>query len=325
MQHQSSSRVGLGLCLLAAATSSTSGTLAKSLIDAGWSPAAAVTARFSIAALVLAVPAAAAMRGRWHLIRRDAGMIALYGLIAVAGCQLFFFNAVQHLSVGVALMLEYLGTIGVVGWMWARHRQRPRRLTLCGAAAALAGLALILGVFGHSHLDFIGVLWGLAAAVGLATFFVLSSSSRDDLPPAALATGGFAVAAVALLALGGVRALPMHATFGQVTFAGHHVSWLVPVACVSLVAGAIAYAAGVNAARILGPRLSSFTGLTEVIFAVLIAWALLGQLPTGIQLAGGALIVAGIVLVRIDELRPPKAPPAGQPSAGPALAGREAD
>src|SRR5450432_3289850 len=146
MPYQRSSRVGFGLAIFSAATFSTSGALAKSLIDAGWSPAAAVSARVSIAALVLAVPAAVMMAGRWHLLRRDAAVIATYGLIAVAGCQLFYFNAVQHLSVGVALMLEYLGTILVVGWMWIRHGHRPRRLTLCGAAAALAGLVLILGV-----------------------------------------------------------------------------------------------------------------------------------------------------------------------------------
>jgi drug/metabolite transporter (DMT)-like permease len=310
MSYQRSSKLGFGLAIFSSATFSTSGALAKSLIDAGWSPAAAVTARVSIATLVLAVPAAVMMRGRWHLIRRDAAVIAAYGLVAVAGAQLFYFNAVQHLSVGVALMLEYLGTILVVGWMWARHGQRPRRLTLFGAAAALAGLALILGVFGNSHLELVGVLFGLGAAVGLAVFFVLASNSRDDLPPVALATGGMGVGAAVLLGLGGVGVLPMHATFGLVTFAGHHVSWLIPVACLSIVAAVIAYVAGISAARMLGPKLSSFTGLTEVIFAVLVAWALLGQLPTGIQLAGGALIVAGIVLVRIDELRAPQPQPA---------------
>ncbi|MEP7023639.1 MAG: DMT family transporter [Actinomycetota bacterium] len=325
MPHQTSSKAGFGLAIFSAATFSTSGALAKSLIDAGWSPAAAVTARVSIAALILAIPAAVLMRGRWHLVRRDSLVIASYGLVAVAGCQLFYFNAVQHLSVGVALMLEYLGTILVVGWMWARHGQRPRRLTLLGAAAALTGLVLILGVFGNSHLDLAGVLWALGAAVGLAVFFVLASHSREDLPPMALATGGMGVGAITLLALGGVGVLPMHATFGVVTFAGHHVSWLIPVGCLSLVAGVIAYLAGISAARVLGPKLSSFTSLTEVIFAVVVAWLLLSQLPTGIQLAGGVLIVAGIVLVRIDELRPPRVPelaPGEQPPATAELAAR---
>ena len=63
--------------------------------------------------------------------------IAAYGFVAVAGCQLFFFNAVEHLSVGVALLLEYCGTCSSCGWMWLRHGQRPRRLTVVGGALAI--------------------------------------------------------------------------------------------------------------------------------------------------------------------------------------------
>jgi drug/metabolite transporter (DMT)-like permease len=71
-----------------------------------------------------------------------------------------------------------------------------------------------------------------------------------------------------------------------------------------VVAAVIPYLAGIAAARTLGPKLSSFVGLVEVVFAVIVAWLLLGQMPTAMQLFGGALILAGIVLVQIDE-RPP--------------------
>ena len=84
-----------------------------------------------------------------------------------------------------------------------------------------------------------------------------------------------------LLALGAVGALPLHATFGAVNFAGRRTSWLVPIVGLSLIAAVIPYVAGIGAARILGARLSSFVGLTEVLFAVLIAWLVLGELPTG--------------------------------------------
>jgi drug/metabolite transporter (DMT)-like permease len=237
----------------------------------------------------------------------------------VAGCQLCYFQAIRLLPVGVALLIEYLGIVGVVGWMWARHGQQPRRLTLAGSAAALAGLALVLGVFGHATLNVAGVAWALGAAFGLGAFFVLAAGSTADLPPVALASAGMGVGAVTLLALGGAGAVPMHATFGIVTFAGRPVSWLIPVACLSLVAAVIAYVAGITAIRMLGPRLASFTGLTEVIFAVLVAWLLLGELPAAAQLAGGALIVAGIALVRIDELRPRTDPLAAASPAQPAL------
>lgn len=309
-----------GLALASAASFSTSGALGTTLLKAGWSPAAAVLARISVAAVVLAVPGALALRGRWQVMRRQGSAAAVYGLIAVAGCQLCYFIALQHLAVGVALMLEYSGSILVVGWMWLRHGQRPSRLTAAGSAAAMAGLALVLGIFGHSHLDLTGVLWALGAAVGLATFFVLAGHGSDELPPVALASSGMAVGAVALAVAGLTGVVPLHATFGTVHFAGRAVSWLVPVACLSLIAAAFAYVAGIAAARVLGARLASFVGLTEVMFAVLIAWLLLGQLPVAVQLAGGVLIVAGIGLVRLDELRQETAPPAAVPLSEPELA-----
>jgi drug/metabolite transporter (DMT)-like permease len=303
MRAERTAATGLGLALLSAATFGTSGIFARSLIDAGWSADAAVAARIGIAALVLAVPAVVAAKGRWDVVKRTAGTIGLFGLLAVAGAQVAYFNAVRYLPVGVALLIEYSGIVLVVLWMWAAHGQRPRRLTVAGAVAALLGLVLVLDLTGTGRIDPVGVLWGLGAAVGLATYFVLSARIDPDLPSTTLAAGGMAVGAGVLLALGAAGALPMRATFGQVEFGGVRTSWVVPVVGLSLVAAVVSYVAGIGAARILGAALSSFVGLTEVMFAVLFAWIVLSELPSLVQAAGGALIVAGIVLVRVDALR----------------------
>ncbi|UQU62857.1 DMT family transporter [Couchioplanes caeruleus] len=294
--------LGLGLALLSAATFGTSGTFARSLIDAGWSAGAAVAVRVGVAALILAVPAVLALRGRWGVARRSLADVGLFGLLAVGGAQLGFFNAVRYLPVGVALLLEYSGIVLVMLWMWLRHGERPRRLTVAGAVAAVVGLGLVLDVTGDARLDPVGVLWGLMAAVGLATYFVLSARVHPDLPSVALACGGMAFGAVVLVGLGALGVLPLHATFGSVGFAGHRMSWLLPTAGLVLVAAVISYVSGIGAARILGAALSSFVGLTEVLFAVLIAWLVLDELPGVMQLIGGAFVVAGIALVRLDQL-----------------------
>jgi drug/metabolite transporter (DMT)-like permease len=299
-----SAGAGLVLALLSSVTFASSGTFARSLIEAGWSAEAAVAARIGIAAVVLAVPAAWSLRGKWHLLRGNLSMIGWFGLLAVAAAQACFFNALQHLPIGVALLLEYLGVILVVGWMWAAHGHRPRRLTFIGSSTAVLGLVFVLDLAGGASLDLVGVLWGLGAAVGLAAYFVLSARGDSGLPPVALASGGMAVGAAALIILGALGALPLHATFGDVNLAGHRVSWLVPTVGLSLVAAAFSYVAGIGAARILGARLSSFVGLTEVVFAILIAWLALSEIPTLIQLLGGVLIVSGVVLVRLDDVAP---------------------
>lgn len=304
MRQRGGSGAGLGLALFSAACFGTSGSFATPLMQVGWSSGAAVAVRVAVAGLLLVVPAALSLRGRWSTVRRNGWLVLAYGLVAVGGCQLFYFNALQTLSVGVALLLEYLGMLMVVGWLWIRHRQRPRRLTIAGTGLAVAGLVLVLDVIGGgARLDMVGVLWGLAAAVGLATYFVLSSRLDSGLPPLVLACGGLLVGAVALLVLGAVGALPMHASTGDVSLVGRRFAWWVPILGLAVIAAAVAYAAGIAAVRVLGAKLGSFVALTEVLFAVVFAWLLLGQLPAPIQLAGGVLIVAGVALVRLDEVR----------------------
>jgi drug/metabolite transporter (DMT)-like permease len=312
VERAGTSSAGLGLALLSAATFGTSGAFASSLLGAGWTAGAAVTVRVVIAAAALTVPALLALRGRGAQLRRSGRTVVLYGVVAVAGAQLCYFNAVQHLPVAVALLLEYSGVLLVVGWMWARHGHRPGRLTALGGLAAVVGLALVLDLLGSGGVDPVGVLWGVGAAVGLAVYFVVSSGTDDALPPLVVAWGGLAVGAAALLAAGAVGVLPLAAPRTDVTLASTHVSWLVPVLGMSLVAAAVAYVAGILGARLLGARVASFVGLTEVLFAVLFAWLLLGQTPRPVQLVGGLLVVAGIALVRLDEQPEPVAAPARQ-------------
>ncbi len=293
---------GLWLALVSAASFSTSGAFARSMLESGWSTGAAVTTRIAGAAVVLAIPAIITLHRRWYLLWRNLGLITAYGLIAMAACQLFYFNAVSTLSVGVALLLEYLGVVLVVLWLWVRHGQRPRRWTVLGIVLSIGGLLLVLDVVGGVRIDLGGVLWGLGAAVGLAAYFVLSAKASTGLPPLVLAAGGMTVAAVALGLAGLVGLMPMTFATTDVVLAGARLPWFVPVLELCLVAAVLAYVTGIAATRRLGAKVASFVGLTEVMFAVLFAWLLIGELPLPVQLAGGVLIVAGVAAVRYDEL-----------------------
>jgi drug/metabolite transporter (DMT)-like permease len=272
-------------------------------MQTGWTPGAVVTLRIGVAAVLLTVPGLLAMRGKWGLLRQSLRSVLAFGFVAVAACQVLYFSAVRRLDIGVALLLEYSGILLVVGWMWLRHGHRPRRLTVAGGVAAISGLILVLNPSGGG-IDPIGVLWGLLAACGLAVFFVMSSQAADQLPPIALAWTAMVVGATTLLVLDLVRVVPFEMHTSDVVLAGHHTSWLVPIVGLSLVAAAIAYAAGIGAARLLGAKLASFVGLTEVLFAVLFAWIALSQTPTPVQLVGGIAVLAGIALVRVDETEP---------------------
>jgi drug/metabolite transporter (DMT)-like permease len=101
-----------------------------------------------------------------------------------------------------------------------------------------------------------------------------------------------------------VGVVPWRTTTTGAALAGRSTSWLVPILGLALLAAAFAYATGIAAVRRLGSRLSSFVGLSEVLFAVLAAWLALGQQPDTVQIVGGVVVLTGIVLVRLGEARP---------------------
>jgi drug/metabolite transporter (DMT)-like permease len=293
---------GMLVALLSAATFATSGPFAKSLLTTGWTPGSVVLLRIGGAALILAVPTVRALRGRWGDLLRAWPQLVTYGLMAVAVPQLAFFYAVEHLSVGVALLLEYLGMVLVVVWQSLVARRAPRSTTLAGMALAVVGLLLVLDVLGGVRIDGIGVLFGLVAAFGLASFFLLSEGTHEDsLPPIALAGGGLMAAGTAFAVLGATGVLPMSFPSSRVSLAGTSFPWWVAVLELAVIAAATSYVSGIVATRMLGAKLASFVGLSEVMFAVLFAWLLLGELPRPVQLLGGLFILAGVVVVRTEQ------------------------
>ena len=323
MTSRLSTGAGISVALLSAATFATSGPFAKSLLDTGWTPGSVVFLRIAGAALLLLFPTLWALGGRWHLLRRGWGQVVAYGLVAVAVPQLAFFYAVQHLSVGVALLLEYLGLVLVVAWQCLVARRLPRRPTVVGIVLAVIGLVLVLDLFGGVRVSGIGVMWGLIAACGLASYFLMSGHAAEQpLPPLVLAGGGLVVGAIAFAVLGVSGILPMSFGTQPVQLAGVSFPWWAAVLELAVLAAATAYVAGIIAARVLGAKLASFVGLSEVMFAVLFAWVLLGELPRPIQLLGGLFILAGVVAVRAEE-SPGPASSGGEPgvTVGPAPVG----
>ncbi|PPG83204.1 DMT family transporter [Rathayibacter sp. AY1H2] len=292
---------GLAAALAASAAFGLGGPFVKPLLEAGWTPASAVLWRAGGAALILAIPAILSLRGRWPVLRRNLGTIALYGVFAVIAAQLCFYSAIEHMSVGVALLIEYLAPVFLVLFAWARTRRHPGRFTLAGSALALGGLVLVLDLSGESTPELVGIAWALTASLGLCVYYVIAGRVDPELPPIALTAGAMTVGAAILLALGALGVTPLHATFGEVVFVGAEVSWLLPAGVILGMSTVLAYLLGIEGGRRLGTRIASFVGLTEVLFSIAAAWLILGELPAPIQFVGGALILAGVVLVRLQR------------------------
>ena len=202
--------------------------------------------------------------------------------------------------------------------MWATTRQRPRGLTLAGVALAIVGVTLVLDVANGARVDAVGVAWGLGAAVCAVCYFMMSDAVTADgsgLHAITLAAGGLVVATVAVAVLGISGVMPMRFTANDAVIAGVALPWLVPVLLLGVIATAIAYTLGISGVARLRPSFASLVGLAEVLFAVLAAWLMLGEKMTGVQVAGGAVVLLGLALARQGDriTRSPRHPATRSP------------
>lgn len=293
-------RLGLGILLglAASVTFATSGTFARPLLGAGWTPGAAVLWRTALASAILLPPGLWIFRHRLRAVLAEWRMFVGFGVLAVAIAQAMYFSAVSRMSVSVALLLEYLAPVALVGLAWVRQRRPPATLVLVGAGLSIAGLFCVLDLTG-ARLDPLGVLFGFGAMTGAAAYFLISAQP-SQLPAFALPVFGLPVGAIALAVMVATGLMPYAAPLGPVELLGNQVAWWVPMSVVVLSATVMAYVLGVAGVSLMGERLASFVSLSEVLFAALIAAIVLGELPSTIQIFGGVLIIAGAVAIRMS-------------------------
>ena len=304
----SSMSTGLLAALASSISFSTSGAFVKPLLEAGWSPTAAVTARALTAGLVLLPFVVFSLRGRWSALWRARWRVLGMGLIGVAFTQATYFAAIRRIPVSTALLIEYLAPLLLVGFVWARTRRTPRPTVLLGSALAVGGLVLVIGPGALQAVDPLGLALAFSAAIGCALYFVIAARPADDLPPVALAGSGLLLAGLVLGVVGATGLLPFSTTTGDVPLFGTPLPWWVPLLIVAVIGTAVAYATGITASAILGSRLASFIGLLEVVSASVLAWLLLGEKLTPLQFLGGALILGGIAAVRSERTEAPAEP-----------------
>lgn len=294
---------GFLFAVCSAASFALSGICASALIDAGWTAGAAAAARIVLAAAVLAIPTCIAMRGQWWLLRRGAKPMLLFGLLAIAGCQLTFFLAIQFIPPSLALIIEFMGPVLLLLWSWMRTRVAPSVVTLFGALLAIIGLITVTGLAVGGALHPLGVLFALGSAVGNATFYAIGASSAHGLPPLPFVGLGLAVGAVALIAVLALGVLPFAVTANPVVIAATELPVWVPVTAMVLISTVLAYVLGVGASRRLGATVASFTGYSEALFGIIWTIVFLSLVPTPTQWLGAALVIAGVVTVKIGELK----------------------
>jgi drug/metabolite transporter (DMT)-like permease len=284
------------------------GTVSKLVLGAGLSSLRLVEVRSVGAALCLVVAVALTRPRSLRVGRRELGFLAAAGVTGIALVQWCYFVAIGRLPVGIALLLEYLAPVVVALWVRFVRREHVRSRVWGALALCLVGLAVVAQVWRGPVLDGVGVLAGLAAAVALATYYLTGERglvSRDAL---SLAAWTFTASAVFWSLLQPWWTFPFHRLGTEVPLGGPVAgasapAWLL-VAWIVVLGTVVPYALVLGALRHLGPARTGLLGMAEPVLAGAVAWAVLGEALTGVQVLGAAVVLAGIVLAETARRRP---------------------
>ncbi|MFM9136130.1 MAG: EamA family transporter [bacterium] len=271
-------------------------TILETDVDAPALSAVRSAGAFLLLLVIVAVTRPSALR-----IRRDEALLLLaYGVVGLSMTQFLYFVAIENLPIGVALILEFTAPILVVLWVRFGRHEYVRPWVWLGLALALFGLALITQVWQGLALSALGVAAGLGAACALALFYILGeaqqrgTNARDAV---SLTMWGFGGAALFWSIVQPWWNFPWSAFSGDATLVtGPTVpiwsltAWMVVMGTVVPFTLVVAALAWISAAQ------ASTVGMIEPLAAALIAWILLGEVLTPLQILGGITVLAGVYI-----------------------------
>ncbi|GEP36814.1 membrane protein [Nocardioides psychrotolerans] len=246
--------------------------IAKSLFDEV-SPTTIVWLRLVTSAIVLALIARPALRGR---SRADWWVVLGFGL-SLAVMNWAIYQAFARIPLGIAVTIEFVGplTLAVLG------SRRVRDLVW----VALAAVGVLLLGFERVDLDPVGVLLALVAGAAWASYILLASSTGQRWP----GLDGLAVASVVATLV--LTPFAVHA--GSDVLGDPRI--LLLGAAVGLLSSVIPYTCELVALRSLRPAVFGILMSLEPAAAALAGLLVLGEVLSPIQLAAMAFVVVASI------------------------------
>ena len=294
--------VGYAMVFSAAALFAFNGAVSKVILHSGLSSLRLTEVRCTGAFLGLAAILLATRPESLRTSPRELAFLAVFGVFAVAFVQLFYFLAIQRLQIGVALLIQYLGPLLVV--LWARFvvKERVRRRIWAALVLAVAGLSLVVDVYGGVSLDGLGVVFALVAAFIFAAYLLLAEHAVGRRDTLSLLCYGFFFATIFWAFAQPWWSFPGHAVSRRVSLLGHLAGSHLPVWALAtwmIVLGTIfPFLLIVGSLRHLPATRVGIVAMFEPVAATIVAWAWLEESLGAMQLVGGAVVLAAIVLAQ---------------------------
>jgi inner membrane transporter RhtA len=247
-------------------------------------PIGAATLRLVVGAMLLLV-----IVRPWRGWRRGADIRPLVGLgICVAGVIIMFFKAMEHLPLGIAISLQFLGplAVAIIG------SRRPVHL-LCAAGAA-TGVWLLTGIGLKDDLDPVGLMWGFGAAVCWGSYILFGRAASIAFG-ASSAAWSIAIAAIVVAPIGAYHS-------GTALLSPD----LIPLALlVALLSVAIPFSLEIYALGLLPPRTFAILMSAEPSFGVLFGLLFLDETLTMTQAMGVTAVIVSAAIAAATSRDPP--------------------
>jgi drug/metabolite transporter (DMT)-like permease len=238
-------------------------------------------------------------------------------VVGIALTQFLYYVAIGRLPVGIALVFEMTAPVLIALYVWLVRREHVRSRLWVALALSLSGLVLVAQVWqGGGSLDPLGVAAGLTAAVCLAAYYLLGERGTADRDPVALTAWSFVAAAV----FWAVAAPWWDFDAGQlaervpVSLGSTQVPVWLLVGWIVVLGAVLPFWLSLAALRHLPPTTAGIVATVEPVLASIVAWLWVEQVLTPWQVAGGVVVLTGIVLAQTARTAVTTAVPETVPS-----------
>lgn len=293
-----------GACVLAATCWAANAVIATGAFERGVTPEQLAEARVFVALVPLA---AVLLVSRRDLLRPPgAALPALVGFGAsMVVVNWAYYVAIDRVPVGVAISLQYTAPVTILIGSAVLVRRIPPAVMLGAGALTLAGAFLVSGAFSTAStgaLDAAGLLAGAISAVSFAGYLLCAEAAgaRGSHPVTTLFVGF--VVAVAIWSV----VMPAWSWPFEV-LVDVEVTWR--VVAVGLIGTLLPFALVVAALRWITSVVAGIGTTTEPVLAAGLAWLILGQVLTPVQVLGGTLVVAGVLTAQLARRPDPGSAP----------------
>jgi len=276
------------------------GVAAKVLREANMDAFRLTQIRSTGAALILLTFAIIKGKDQLRARRDELKDLIIFGVVGVAAVTSFYFFAIKYLFVSVALIIEFTASIWIALYLKFVKKKHISPIMWVGIACAFSGLILVSQIWSSSSLSPIGVLAALADAIALSYYFLTADRLTQTRSSLSLMTWGIGVAAIFWTIILPWWNFPFEYLTKSFSLSGNLSNYSAPgwvlILWIIIVGTVIPYLLTVTGIRELSAGTSSVIGMIEPIFAGVIAWILLNEALSGIQLIGCVVVLVGIYL-----------------------------